>query len=195
MKTHRLFGAVALFLVSLCISAAASAQQAWDTNVLQWAAPTTCTSGQPIANCPVTAYRIERSATPGGVFAAVGTSPTTTFTHLGAAAGQNCYRVIVMSTKGDSVASTPPICKTNTQPSGPPNPATNLTVVEPLAYDVRPNEQTFAFERGRAVGLSKLGAACDEARTTGAGFYALERPSKVRLTRTPRSTALVAQCG
>jgi hypothetical protein len=190
-----LLATLALLVVSLCISAAASAQQAWDTNVLSWTAPTTCTSGQPIANCPVTGYRIERAATPTGAFAAVGTSPSTTFTHLSAAAGQNCYRAIAMSAKGDSGPSTPPFCKTNTPPSGPPNPPTNLTVVDPIAFEVRPNEQTFAFDRGRAVGTIKLGSACDEERTTGGGFFALERPSRAHLTRQPRSVALVAKCG
>lgn len=79
-------------------------------------------------------------------------------------------------------------------PDTTPNPPTNLTVVEQTAYEIRPNESTFAFDRGRAVGVAKLGAACDEERTTGGGFYALERPSRVKLTRPPRSVALVARC-
>lgn len=79
-------------------------------------------------------------------------------------------------------------------PDTTPNPPSNLQVIEPTAFDVRPNEQTFAFDRGRAVGTAKLGAACDEERTTGGGFFALERPSKVKLTKAPRSTALVAKC-
>src|SRR6185503_10771583 len=48
---------------------------------------------------------------------------TTSFTHTSAAAGQNCYRVIATSAKGDSFPSNV-ACKTNTQPSGPPNPPT-----------------------------------------------------------------------
>jgi len=174
--------------------ARAQTPQPWDTNNLSWVAPTTCTSGQPVANCAVTGYRIERSATTTGAFAALGASTTTSFTHTSAAAGQNCYRVIATSAKGDSFPSNV-ACKTNTQPSGPPNPPTNLTVVEPIAYDIRPNEHTFAFDRGRAVGVIKVGSACDETRTTGGGFYALERPSKAKITRPPRSTALVAKCG
>jgi hypothetical protein len=186
----------ALLFLAFFMSSAAQAQtsQPWDTNIVSFIAPTTCTSGQPIANCPVTGYRIERSAAATGTFAAVGTSTTTTFTHTGAVAGLNCYRAIAMSPKGDSVPSNV-ACKTNVAPSGPPNPPTNLTVVDPLAYDVRPNESTFAFDRGRAVGTAKLGAACDEARTTGQDYYAIERPSRVKLTRAPRSTALVARCG
>jgi hypothetical protein len=76
-----------------------------------------------------------------------------------------------------------------------PGAPSNVTVVETTVYDVRPNEQTFAFERGQRVGSVKLGAACDETRTTGSQFFALERPSRVVLTKTPRSTALVARCG
>jgi hypothetical protein len=74
-----------------------------------------------------------------------------------------------------------------------PKPATLVTVAQAV-YDVRPNESTFAFDRGRQVGSVKLGAACDEQRTTGADFFALERPSTAILTRPARSSALVAQC-
>jgi hypothetical protein len=142
----------------------------------------------------VTGYRVEASATATGTFATVATTTATTYTHTLVTAGQHCYRVIATSAVGDSLPSNV-ACRTNVKPAGPPNPPTNLTVTAPLVYDVRPNETTFAFDRGRQVGTVKLGAACDESRSTGNGFYALERPSRVALTRQPRSTALVAQCG
>lgn len=190
MKRYRL----PLFLILVVGAVGSVKAQTWNTNQLQWVAPTECTSNQPIANCAITGYRVERSATSTGTFASVGTSLTTSFTHSSAVAGQNCYRVVAMSAKGDSQPSNV-ACKTNVEPSGPPKPPTNLTVSEPTVFDVRPNETTFAFDRGRAVGIAKIGSACDEDRTTGGEFYALERPSRVRLTRTPRSSALVAKCG
>jgi len=196
VKDHRFIGALALVLFVSCVVGIARAQtQPWDTNVLAWLGPTTCSTGEPITSCPVLGYRVERSATTTGTFTTVATNVTAlTYIHNGAVAGQNCYRVIALSAAGDSLPSNV-ACKTNVRPAGPPNPPTNLTVTAPTAYDVRPNETTFAFDRGRAVGTAKLGAACDETRSTGNGFYALERPSRVTLTRNPRSTALVAQCG
>lgn len=177
----------------LCAAGVARAQS-WDTNTIRFTAPTTCTTGQAISACAVTLYRIERAASATGTYAQVGTATASPFVHTGAAEGINCYRVTALSANGPSAPSTPPACRTNVRPVGPPNPPTDVVVVETIAYDVRPNESTFAFDRGRAVGTAKLGAACDESRAIADGFYALERPSKVTLHRAPRSTALVAKC-
>lgn len=181
-----------LVFLALAIPSLSFGQAAWDSNALSWQGPVTCTNGQPITACPITGYRVERSATQTGTYTAVATVTTTSYTHTGAASGANCYRVVAIAATGTSAPSNV-ACRTNTPPV--PNPPTNLTVTEPVAFDVRPNESTFAFDRGRAVGIAKLGAACDETRTTGDGYYALERPSRVRLTREARSTALVARCG
>jgi hypothetical protein len=167
-------------------------QAAWDSNRLSWDAPTTCTNGQPITACPITGYKVERSATQTGTFTTLATVTGTTYTHTGAASGTNCYRVSAVSATGTSAPSNV-ACRTNTPPV--PNPPTNLTVTDVVAFEVKANESTFAFDRGRAVGTAKLGAACDEDRTMGGGYYALERPSRVKLTREPRSHALVAKCG
>jgi hypothetical protein len=105
--------------------------------------------------------------------------------------GTSCIRILVQNTYGSE--SDPSNITTRTVDPPKPMPPT-LVSAAPQAYDVRPNEQTFAFERGRQVGTIKLGAACDEDRTTGGDFYALERPSQVKLTREPRSKALVAKC-
>lgn len=117
--------------------------------------------------------------------------PVTTVT-LNLDPGTTCIRVKVTNTFGLESAASNVAVKVVSPPT--PGAPTNLTVTEPVAYDIRPNETTFAFDRGRAVGTARLGAACDEDRTTGQGFYALERPSRVKLTREPRSTALVAKC-
>ena len=97
MNDHRYVRAFCLAIGLLCLAGIAQAQQAWNENRLTWGAPTTCTSGQPIANCPVTGYRIERASSQTGAFAALGTSQTTIYTHTGALAGQNCYRVVALS--------------------------------------------------------------------------------------------------
>jgi hypothetical protein len=193
MKEHRIVGILALALGALCITGIAKAQQAWDTNQLQWGAPLTCTSGQPIANCPVTGYRVERAASQTGTFATVATSATTSYTHTSAAAGVNCYRVIALSASGNSAPSNV-ACKTNVQPSGPPNPPTNLTVVETTAFNVKPNLQRFAFERGTKAGTIRLGAACDESRVTSDGYTVISRPSQV-IPRPQTGVVLVAKCG
>jgi len=193
MNDHRYVRAFCLAIGLLCLAGIAQAQQAWNENRLTWGAPTTCTSGQPIANCPVTGYRIERASSQTGAFAALGTSQTTIYTHTGALAGQNCYRVVALSASGNSVPSNV-ACKTNVDPSGPPNPPTNLTVVETTAYNVRPNYQRFAFERGTRAGTIRLGAACDESRVTAEGYMVISRPSQV-VPRPQSGVVLVARCG
>jgi len=196
MNIEKLVRTTAVTVALLCLVGVAKAQgvQPWDTNILQWVAPTTCTSGQPVANCAVTGYRVERAATATGAFASVGTSTTTGFTHTSAPAGQNCYRVVALSAKGESVPSNV-ACKTNTQPSGPPNPPTDLVVVEPIAYNVRPDYGRFAFVRGSRAGVARLGAACDESRVTADGYTAISRPRSAVVPRPAEGTTLIAKCG
>jgi hypothetical protein len=193
LSEHRIVGILALALMALCMTGIAQAQQAWDENRISWMAPTTCTSGHPIANCPVTGYRVERAASQTGTFATVATSATTSYTHTSAAAGVNCYRVIALSASGNSAPSNV-ACKTNVQPSGPPTPPTNLTVVETTAFNVKPNLQRFAFERGTRAGTIRLGAACDESRVTSDGYTVISRPSQV-IPRPQTGVVLVAKCG
>lgn len=183
-------------LLALLLSSAAMAQQAWDTNVISWTNPTTCTTGEPIAQCPITAVRVEESATTTGTFRAVATLPTigSTYTHVGVTAGQHCYRIIVDSGKGPSGPSNV-ACKTNVKPVGPPNPPTNLVVVDPVAYSVKPDYQHFAFLRGAKYGKAVKGAACDETRVTSDGYYAIERPRSAVTPRPSEGAVFVARCG
>jgi hypothetical protein len=184
-----------LLTLLLLLSPAAYAQT-WNENRIDWNAPTTCTSGQPIVNCPVTSYRIERASSQTGTFAAVGTSTTTSFTHSSAAAGLNCYRVVAIAATGESAPSTVTsnACKTNVEPAGPPNPPTNLRVSSTVAYNVRPDYQKFTFVKSTRYGTVKLWAACDETRTTGDGFYAIERPRSQVTPRPQEGVVLVAKC-
>ena len=192
MKEHRIVGLGCLTILLLVVATVARGQ-AWDQNVLTATPPTTCTTGEPVSACPITGYRFERSATTTGTFTAIVTQTGPVYTHTVTASGQNCYRVIVTSANGDSAPSNV-VCKTNTRPVGPPNPP-SLTVTAPTAYNVRPNLQRFAFERGsKYPGVVRVGAACDESRTVGDGYYVVARLNMVS-PRPPAGTVLVAKCG
>lgn len=181
---------LAMLVLSVVGSFPIYAQQPFDTIVLQVTAPTTCTSGVPVSNCPVTGYRWERSATATGTFAAVGTSTATTFTVTSAAVGQNCYRAIATSAKGDSGPSNV-FCKTITPPSGPPSPPTNLTVIEPIAFNIRMEGHNVVL--AQTIGKARLGATCGKQCFDG---YCPVARSNVKLsTPQPTGAVMVARCG
>jgi hypothetical protein len=193
MRHHRIIGLLAVALV--CGIGIARA----DTVTVNWTPPTANTNGSAIAATgpgSLTNYRVEYGTCVGSAFGVkageVTRAAPATGTTLNLQPGTTCVRAFVSNTFGKESAASNVTSKVIDQPV--PNPPTNLTVTDPVAYDVRPNESTFAFDRGRPVGLAKIGAACDEERTTGDDFYALERPSRVRLNRQPRSAALVARC-
>lgn len=76
-----------------------------------------------------------------------------------------------------------------------PAPPTEVKVVETTAYNVRPNLQRFVFERGsKYPGVVRIGAACDESRTVGDGYYVISRLTMVS-PRPAAGTVLVARCG
>lgn len=190
-------GVFCLAIAALCIAGVANAADAWNEDTVTWSPPAACADGSATTNCPVTGYKVEtapsKTSSTWVTVATVGNVLTAKATGL--TAGVHCYRVSTIAANGTSAAAVQGNdCPVTTAPL--PGPPTNvLTTVEQTVYDVRPNEQTFAFDLGRRVGTVKLGAACDESRSTGNGFYALERPSRVSLTRAARSTALVARCG
>lgn len=180
--------------LALCASMSEAA-----TVPVSWTPPTTNTDGSAIAASgpgSLTSYRVEYGTCVGGAFGTkageVTRAAPATGTTLNLQPGTTCVRVFVSNTFAKESAASNVSAKVIDSPT--PSPPTNLTVADATAYDIRPNESTFAFDRGRPVGLAKLGAACDEMRTTGASFYALERPSRVKLSRAPRSVALVAKC-
>jgi hypothetical protein len=185
---------VAFGLVLVGIANPSLAQtQPWDTSVITWVAPTNCTTGEPITSCPIVTYRVERASSTTGTFSSIGTSGTTSLTLTGVSPGLACYRVVAVGVGNESVPSSV-ACKTTVRPVGPPNPPTQLKVDNIVAYNVRADFQQFAFVRGTRAGVASLGAACDETRSVGNGFYALERPSRVT-PRPANGTVLVAHCG
>lgn len=198
MKEHRIVGILAAVLLIVCGIGIARA----DTVTATWVNPTTNTNGSAIPASgagSLTQARVEFGTCNGAAFGTKAgevirpfTSGALTTATLNLQPGTSCIQVKVSNTFGGESSASNVTSKVISAPV--PNPPTNLTVSDPVAYDVRPNEQTFAFDRGRPVGVARLGAACDEARTTGEDFYALERPSRVKLSRAPRSAALVAKC-
>lgn len=147
-------GRFCLLIVLLCGWGLAEAQT-WDTNKLDWVAPTQCTTGEPVSACPVTGYRVERSATATGTYTTLATlGNVLTYTHTGAAAGQNCYRVIALSASGNSDPSNVS-CKTNTKPAGPPNPPV-LTIAALAGLDI-PLDSLDGFKRTVAYTITSNG--------------------------------------
>lgn len=129
-----------LYAIAILFVSSVAHAQAWNTNIIELTAPTTCTTGQPISACPVTGYRIERAPSSAGAFAAVGTTQTLSFTHTGVAAGANCYRAVALSANGEAGPSNV-VCKTNAQPVGPPNPATLRIAADAPAPPATPEPQ------------------------------------------------------
>lgn len=199
---YRAVGALGILLIGLCIAGAARAA----TVTVSWTNPTTNTDTSSIpatGDGSLQAWRIEYGTctasngfgTKAGEVVRNRTSPTgpqLTSTTLNLQPSTTCIRAFVANTYNIESDPSNVVSKVVSPPK--PGPV-QLTTVDQQVFDVRPNERTFAFDRGRLVGSVKLGAACDEDRTTGGDFYALERPSRAKLTRTPRSEALVARCG
>lgn len=165
-KEHRWVGALAVALLLMCVAGIATAQgtQPWNENRLTWDAPTTCQGGQPVTNCAVTSYQIQRAPVSNGPYTPIGTSNTTTFTHVGAAAGVNCYVVVAQSANGPSRASAH-VCKTNVEPAGPPNPPTNLRFVTEVVAGI-PYAPVFTVlasgERSATIaGFASVGVPCE----------------------------------
>lgn len=162
------------YLLALALCAPAFAQQAWNENIVAWDAPTTCASGQPITACPVTQYRVERSATTDGGYAALGTSTSLTFRHASAVEGRNCYRVVAVSSVGESVPSVV-ACKVNVAPSGPPNPPTNTRFVTVAAVNAGApafsvlGSTPATFRIGEFYGVIPAGRPCGDYLVTFRG--------------------------
>jgi hypothetical protein len=195
MKEHRLIGAFAIILLALCITGIAQAA----TVTVTWVLPTTNTDGSTIPATgagSLASVRVEYGTCNGTAFGTkageVSRPGNSTTATLNLQPGTTCVRAFATNTYGIES----PASNVASKVVDPPTPnAPQLTTIAAAVFEVVPNERTFAFDRGRQVGTVKLGLACDEDRTTGADFYALERPSRAVLTRPPRSTALVARCG
>lgn len=136
MSTDRLIQRTAVAVFLLVLAGVAKAQtQPWDTNIISWTAPTTNTDGSALTN--LSGYRVERASSSGGSFSSIGTASGVTYTHTGAAAGTNCYRVIALASNGQESVPSNVACKTNVRPTPVPNPPTNLRFTDTVAFDLR----------------------------------------------------------
>lgn len=174
---------------------------------VRWLAPTTNTNNTPLTGLAV--FRVVYGTSSSALSRSLQVNdPTATVARItGLAPGTWFFAVIAIDAKGNPSTPSAVATKVITGPAPAtaaktvnvnvdtqPNAPTDVTVIEVTAYDIRINESTFVVERGRIVGKCKLGAACDEDRTTGDGYFAVERPSRCTKTRESRSVALVAKC-
>lgn len=203
MKEHHRVGLFALTIAAFCIAGIAQAQTAppWDSNTIRWVAPTACSNGRPIAECPVSGYIVERSPTSSGPFANLASvaANVVTYTHTGAAAGVNCYRTIV--TAAPPLANALPsniACRTNAPPVSP-NPATDLHFVVPViagantapVFRIRPDGSKASDV---VVGFANVGAPCGTDRRfryRGKNYFT---PATWRPWESPSTLTVAAPC-
>lgn len=180
-----------LAILALLLSGTAFGQgQPWDTNIISWTAPTTNTDGTALTN--LSGYRIERGASATGSFASIGTSTVTTYTHTGAAAGQNCYRVIAMASNGQESIPSNVACKTNTRPATIPNPPTNLRFTDAVAFDLRREGSRWYLSRHVATVKPSAVPVSRYTVANGTGYCQVRRADTVQIKAS--SGVLVAKC-
>lgn len=169
----------------------AQTQLKWDEDQLTWTAPTACSEGSPISDCPVTGYRIERATAQAGPWTLQADVGATVLSYLRADAppGTSCYRVFTRSAGGLSAPSNV-VCVNAVAPL-PGAPV--LQVVEVTAYDVRFQWRQLAYALRREVGTVPLGTACDARFSVDEHYYAVPSES-VMLARRPQSAVIVAAC-
>lgn len=121
-------GGLLLALAMPALSAVPAA--AWNEDRLTWTAPTTCSDGSPIANCPITGYRIEtaRTATATTWTTQATVSVVVAYIATNRLIGQNCYRIFTLTAAGESLTPSNIAC-TNTV-GLLPGPPTNLLITD-----------------------------------------------------------------
>jgi predicted phage tail protein len=204
-------GLFCLALGAMCVAGYAQAQTSGtrvtpcnaatpnDALCVQGDAPTANTDGTAITG--VLSYRLEQRVGTAGAWVTGASQATLQWYVTGLAPGTYYFRAYAKVNSIESAASNTVNAPTTAPPPPVPNApvlrVTKVTISSDRApvYEVLLDEQTFAAVRGGKVGTVKVGNVCDGDRSTGAGFYALARPSYATLTRPSRSTALVARCG
>lgn len=165
----------------------------WNEDVVSWNAPTQCTDGSPIGDCPITGYRLETAATP---TATAWTLVTTTaanvlsFKLTGLTSGQHCYRVIALS---GSKSSNPSNVACDTA-EGPAPGTPTLRTVDTVAYNIKFDWRRWRYVADRPVGTVAIGTACSADFSVRGGYYRID-PKAVTFTRRAGSPVIVAKCG
>lgn len=184
-------GALLLMLASIFTRAEAA-----DAS-LTWTLPT-----QRVDNTPVTISEIKHTEIiyglcaagqlPATTASAVFVSPATTGKITGLGYGTWCFAARVSDTDGLLSALTPTVSKVYLAPPKPPV----LVTVAVVVYETKIHP-TQGLVAGRAVGTVALGKTCyaasDGGAFVGADLYRVTLAS-VKLSKTPRSELLLAQC-
>jgi hypothetical protein len=174
---------------------------------LSWVAPTTNTDGSALTNLASYQVYYGTSATTLSQKAPLVSFPSTSTTVTGLTNGTWFFAVTALSGTNKESAKSNVVQKTiaalsasdtetvTVTPDTTPNPPTNLTVVDPVAYNVRADYGRFAFLRGSRAGVARIGAACDETRITLDGYAVISRPRTAVVPRPSEGATLVAKCG
>jgi hypothetical protein len=188
-----------IFLLSL-MPVLAFGANTWNERDLAWTAPTTCSDGTAITNCPVTGYKLEAAgtctATSWNAVATVGKVLTYHVTNL--APGNYCFRVKATSAGGDSAPS-PTTASSQTTvvqppPSVPDAPGSVVVAISPTAYTVIKSQDALVM---LPVGTVATSTACDvtQAISLKGQTYNPVPVSSVKFTGTARPIVTFAICG
>lgn len=153
---------ILLLALLLCPTAYAA------TIPLSWTPPTTATDGSALTGTAVlTQYRVEYGSCVGTGFGTKAgeftvTAPAASATSPNLPAGTYCFRVYSRNAGGESLVSN--VTSPKTIPVAPPNPPTNLTAADPVAfqYDAATKSMT-------RVGFTATGAPCGPTTMTVKG--------------------------
>ena len=172
---------------------AANAEAA--TVTINWGAPTMCTDGTPIANCPITKYTLY-SGLSGTTKSVLGTTAPNvlTFSATGTGPGNWCIQVSASSAGGESPLSNEAcVVVPVPAPGAPGTPTLTVTVTAPLVFDPIKSADTIAL---LPVGFVPMGQSCDTSQgivKAGVTYFVVPM-SSVKLTGTVKPVAVVAQC-
>jgi len=168
------------------------------TLTVNWTAPTTCSDGSALTNCPITQYTVYsglsgQPLTKGGT-----TTPSVlTFSFANTPPGNWCVAVSASSTGGEGPQTTP-VCKVVSPPApGQPGGVTvTLTVTASTAYIPLQQPGATPDAPGRyvmlPVGTVPLGTPCDGATNLN-GYNAVPR-SAVTFSGLIKPVTPLAQC-
>lgn len=135
---------------------------------LSWTPPTTATDGSALTGtAALTQYRVEYGSCVGTGFGVKGgefivTAPAASATSPNLPAGTYCFRIYAKNSGGESLTSN--VTSPKTIPVAPPNPPTNLTAADPVAFQY--DTQTKSMTR---VGFTATGTSCGPATMTVKG--------------------------
>jgi len=105
----------------------AQAQTATGDVVISWTAPTSCTDGSPITNCPITSYEVEKLSGTTWTRIASTTPAVLSFRHVAQPLGSHQYRALAVSAIGKSQP-TNPVTAVIAVPNAPGSISVTVTV-------------------------------------------------------------------